>query len=92
MSSGLGHNGGPPLEHEPPWAGGDPYVYLCWKRACHAAWRGVSKDIMRFRLKKAERLDLTYREYTLEILEHGRHLQPEDAEHIAEIKRARRRG
>jgi hypothetical protein len=46
---------------------------------------------MRFRLQKAERLGLTYREYTLEILEHGRHLQAEDVARIAEIKRARQR-
>jgi len=36
-----------------------------------------------------ERLGLTYEEYTLEILERGRHLQIEDVERIAQIKRAR---
>lgn len=45
---------------------------------------------MLLRLKRAERLGLTYREYTLEILDRGRHLQPEDVERIAAIKRARR--
>ena len=87
-----GHNGGPPLDDAdgPPWRGGDPFVYLCWKRASRAAWRAASFDVMRFRLRNAERLGLTYREYTLEILEHGRHLQPEDAARIAEIKAARR--
>lgn len=87
--SGPGHNGGPPLEEGPPWAGGDAYVWLCWKRACRKAWR-ASHDVIRFRLAKAERLGLTYREYTLEILEHGRHLQVEDVERIAAIKAARR--
>ncbi|WP_292387249.1 ribbon-helix-helix protein, CopG family, partial [Mesorhizobium sp.] len=38
-----------------------------------------------------ERLGLTYEEYTLEILERGRHLSEDDAERIAEIRRARRR-
>ena len=38
---------------------------------------------------EAERLGLTYEEYTLEILERGRHLQIEDVERIAEIKRRR---
>ena len=42
-----------------------------------------------FRIRKAERLGLTYEEYTLEILERGRHLQIEDVERIAEIKQAR---
>ena len=36
-----------------------------------------------------ERLGLTYEEYTLEILERGRHLQIQDVERIAEIRRAR---
>ena len=44
---------------------------------------------MSFRIQKTERLGLTYEEYTLEILERGRHLQLEDVERIAEIKRAR---
>ena len=48
-----------------------------------------SPGIVAFRIKKAERLGLTYEEYTLEILERGRHLQIEDVERIAEIKRAR---
>ena len=42
-----------------------------------------------FRIQKAERLGLTYEEYTLEILERGRHLQIEDVERIAQIKQAR---
>jgi hypothetical protein len=42
-----------------------------------------------FRIRKAERLGLSYQEYTLEILERGRHLQIEDADRIAEIKSAR---
>ena len=46
---------------------------------------------MRFRMDKADRLGLTYEEYSLEILERGRHLQVEDVERIAEIKAARRR-
>ena len=54
-----------------------------------AAWKSPSPGIVAFRIKKAERLGLTYEEYTLEILERGRHLQIEDAERIAEIKQAR---
>ena len=51
----------------------------------------ASPCLMRVRrLEKAERLGLTYEEYTLEILERGRFLQPEDADRIARIKGARR--
>ena len=46
---------------------------------------------MLMRLERAERLGLTYQEYTLEILERGRHLSEDDSERIAEIRRARRR-
>jgi len=46
---------------------------------------------MLMRLDKAERLGLTYEEYTLELLERGRHLQEEDTDRIAEIRRARKR-
>jgi hypothetical protein len=40
-------------------------------------------------IQKADRLGLTYEEYTLEILERGRHLQVDDVERIAEIKQIR---
>ncbi|AVO47501.1 hypothetical protein [Phreatobacter cathodiphilus] len=87
------HNGGPPLEdyEGPPWGKGDPHVFLHWKRAHREAWKSVSADVMRFRMEKADRLGLTYEEYTLEILERGRYLQVEDVERIAEIKALRRR-
>ena len=57
------------------------------------ASRGLAQlprpGIVAFRIRKAERLGLTYEEYTLEILERGRHLQIEDVERIAEIKQRR---
>ena len=92
-STNAGHNGGPPLDdyEGPPWGKGDPHRFLHWRRAHAEAWRKVPADIVRFRTDKADRLGLTYEEYTLEILERGRHLQLEDAERIAEIKAARRR-
>ena len=87
----AGHNGGPPLEdeHRPPWGDGIG-TYFHWKAAVEKAWNNVSRDIALFRMARAERLGLTYREYTLEILERGRYLQEEDQDRIAEIKRARR--
>jgi hypothetical protein len=88
-----GHNGGPPLndEHIPEWGTGGIGNYFYWKHAHGKAWKNVSRDIAMFRLLKAQRLGLTYEEYTLEILERGRHLQIEDTQRIAEIKRARSR-
>jgi hypothetical protein len=86
-----GHNGGPPLEeaHTPEWGDGGIGNYFYWKAAHRKAWRTTLPGIVSFRIRKAERLGLTYEEYTLEILERGRHLQIEDVERIAEIKQAR---
>jgi hypothetical protein len=85
-----GHNGGPPLdEHVPEWGANGIGNYFYWKAAHRRAWHNPSPGIVSFRIQKAERLGLTYEEYTLEILERGRHLQVEDVERIAEIKRAR---
>jgi hypothetical protein len=90
-SAPAGHNGGPPLDdaHRPEWGDGGIGNYFYWKAAHRAAWHNPSPGIVAFRIRKAERLGLTYEEYTLEILERGRHLQIEDVERIAEIKRAR---
>ncbi|WP_426525366.1 hypothetical protein [Bradyrhizobium sp. McL0615] len=86
----AGHNLGPPLdEHTPEWGNNGIGNYFYWKAAHRAAWKNPSPGIVAFRIKKAERLGLTYEEYTLEILERGRHLQVEDVERIAEVKRAR---
>jgi hypothetical protein len=87
----AGDNGGPPLddEHVPEWGTGPIGNYFYWKAAHRAAWRNVSRDVMLRRLRNAERLGLTYEEYTLEILDRGRYLQIEDVERIAQIKQAR---
>lgn len=86
----IGHNGGPPLdEHVPPWGPGPIGSYFYWKKARQAAFSKVSREVALMRLERARRIGLTYEEYTLEILDRGRHLQPEDVERIAEIKLAR---
>lgn len=87
----AGHNGGPPLDdaHTPEWGKDGIGNYFYWKAAHRRAWHNSSRDIVAFRMRKAERLGLTYEEYTLEILERGRHLQVEDVARIAEIKQAR---
>jgi len=84
------HNGGPPLdeEHKPEWGHGPIGNYFYWKAAHREAWHSASRDVILFRMPRAERLGLSYEEYTLEILERGRHLQIEDVERIAQIKKA----
>ncbi|HRE20089.1 MAG TPA: hypothetical protein PKW21_03550 [Rhabdaerophilum sp.] len=91
---GIGHNGGPPLKekpHVPPWGRGGVGQYFIWKAKHRAAWRPASTDVLLRRQDKAEKLGLTYEEYTLEILERGIHLQEEDQAKIAEIRRRRKR-
>ncbi len=66
----LGHNGGPPLEDPDP---NEAWRLWCWKRAHRKAW-SAPREIALRRLERAEALGMTYREYTLEILERGRHL------------------
>jgi hypothetical protein len=89
----FGHNGGPPLEdeHVPEWGTGPIGNYFYWRAAHREAWRSIPHEVMLRRLEKAERVGLTYEEYTLEILNSGRYLGPDDVERIAEIKRDRRR-
>ena len=87
----AGHHQGPPLddEHRPEWGHVGIGNYFYWKAAHRAAWHNPSSGIVEFRIKKAERLGVTYEESTLEILERGRHLQIEYVERIAQIKQAR---
>ncbi len=66
----AGHNGGPPLEEHDP---GASWRLWCWRRARKRAWSAPREVALR-RLARAEELGMTYREYTLEILERGRHL------------------
>jgi hypothetical protein len=67
----IGHNGGPPLDPDPD-AG---WRLWCWRRAHKKAW-SVPRDIALRRLANAEACSVTYREYTLEIMERGRYLTP----------------
>ncbi|MBO0710348.1 MAG: hypothetical protein J2P47_03600 [Acetobacteraceae bacterium] len=71
MVPGIGHNGGPPLEDEDPNASWRLFV---WRKAHKQAWKTPPREIALRRLARAEALGLSYREYTLEILERGRHL------------------
>jgi hypothetical protein len=66
----AGHNGGPPLKDDDPDAA---WRLWCWRQAHKRAW-SAPREVMLRRLARAEELGMTYREYTLEILERGRHL------------------
>ncbi len=70
--SGIGDNGGPPLVEEDPadasWKG------WIWRKKHKAAWKTPPREIALRRLERAEALGMTYKEYTLEIMERGRHL------------------
>jgi len=68
----LGHNRGPPLEPERLPVG--DWNYYCWKRALKAAWKTPPREIALRRLRRAEELGMTYREYTAIILDRGRFL------------------
>ncbi|MGG5812578.1 hypothetical protein [Falsiroseomonas sp. CW058] len=73
--SGPGHNGGPPLE-EPD---AEELAALGWRRHCwrvahRRAWKAPPREVVLRRLARAEELGMSYRDYTLEILERGRHL------------------
>lgn len=63
------HNGGPPLEDDDP----AQWRLWCWRRARKKAWSAPPEIALR-RLARAEELSMSYREYTLEILERGRYL------------------
>ena len=68
---GPGHNGGPPLEEDDNPAG---WRLWAWKRAHRRAWKTPPPEIALRRLARAEELGMTYKEYTLEILERGKYL------------------
>ncbi len=87
---GIGHNGGPPLDHVPEWGVGGFGTYFAWRAASEAAFKALPYDTAIRRAKKAESLGLTFREYQLEILERGVFLQAGDVARIAEIKARRR--
>lgn len=88
---GIGHNGGPPLDHVPEWGVGGVGTYFVWRAASETAFKAIPVETAIRRARKAESLGLTYREYQLEILERGRFLQADDTARIAQIVAARRK-
>lgn len=74
LSPTLGHNGGPPLD-EPV---NDAFVRYRWRKAHREAWKNPPHSIMMFRLSRARAAGVSYREYTAELLDTGRHMQAGD--------------
>jgi len=68
---GIGDNGGPPLEDAPDLNAS--WRHWVWKRAHKRAWKTPPREIALRRLARAEELGMSYRAYTLEILERGRY-------------------
>ena len=64
---GIGHNNGPPLE-SPNWIG------YCWRKAHERAWANPPLEVIRLRMKRAQELGMTYREYTAIIMDKGVYL------------------
>jgi len=70
----IGDNGGPPLEDEPEEdAGTRSWKGWIWRKKHKAVWKTPPREIALRRLERAEALGMTYREYTLELFERGRH-------------------
>jgi len=69
----IGHNGGPPLD-DPIDAEALSWNAYCWRRSHKRAWKTPPPEIALRRLARAEELGMTYKEYTLEIMERGKYL------------------
>jgi hypothetical protein len=63
---GIGHNNGPTFDMS--W---EAWV---WRRAAAKAWKTPKPEVAMMRLKRAERLGITYRELTSVIMDSGAHL------------------
>jgi hypothetical protein len=70
----IGHNQGPPLD-EPAV---DGFVRYRWRKAHAEVWKNPSLSILRLRMARAEAAGVSYRDYMLELLDSGRHLQAQD--------------
>lgn len=60
---GIGHNGGPPLDMS-----GNGWL---WRRAVAKAWTAPLREVAMQRLRRAERLGLSYRDYTAALMDTG---------------------
>ena len=60
---GIGHNLGPPLDQS--------WEAWIWRKAVAAAWKTPSREIALSRLRRAEALGLSYREFTAVLMDRG---------------------
>lgn len=60
---GIGHNNGPTFDMS--W---EAWV---WRRACAKAWKTPNPEVARMRVRRAERLGITYRELTAALMDTG---------------------
>lgn len=65
-TAGIGHNGGPPLDMS--------FRGWAWRRAMQKAWETPPREIALRRMARAEKLGLSYRDYTAALLDTGCHL------------------
>jgi hypothetical protein len=63
---GIGHNNGPTFDMS--W---EAWV---WRRATKAAWKTPSPEVAKMRVRRAERLGLTYKELTAALMNTGANL------------------
>lgn len=63
---GIGHNMGPPLD--------GLGALLPWRKAVEQAWKPPSREVALLRLRRAEQLGLSYRDYVGVMLDRGRSL------------------
>ena len=80
---GIGHNGGPPLD-----CSGTGWL---WRRAVAKAWAAPPREVAMQRLRRAERLGLSYRDYNLAMMDTGSSLSVAllPLHHLAEIAQRR---
>ncbi|MCA0304725.1 MAG: hypothetical protein LCH95_20145 [Proteobacteria bacterium] len=63
---GIGHNNGPTFDMS--------WEAWSWRRAVAKAWKSPKPEVARMRVRRAERLGITYRELTAAIMDSGAHL------------------
>jgi hypothetical protein len=63
---GIGHNNGPTFDMS--WGA------WVWRRAAAKAWKQPSPEVVKMRIKRAERLGLTYKELTSALMNTGSNL------------------
>lgn len=62
----IGHNGGPPLDLS--------FAAHAWRKAHRKAWKTPPREVALARLRRAERVGLTYRDYASVLMDRGSNL------------------